>query len=797
MVKIKDDHYEVIINDIEKIQMKPSQYIGALGRAAALHLSKEIINNAIDEVISPNAVGKEINIYLNEKENTLSVTDNSRGIPFDMIDSVCTIIASSTKFTRENSADSAGENGTGQKAVNALSEFFEITVTREGEKGRIRFEQGKVVKPLKVVKIKNESEHGTNITFKPSKIFLGEDCQIVADDLRDWVEKEIYLIPRDVKITLIIDYKEKEGTYKKTYKNKNGLFDYVEILADNKIMKPLYLHKTIQLKELVTNRRNNLKGKLGDKIEMDRFIGLQFSFTFSEGMQECKLDSFCNFVNTFDGGVHQDAVKKAICDFFVKETTKTLTKRDSVDLTITPKDVEQGLTMVCYLATNINPQFISQIKSKVGNGDLFSPVRILATECLEEYFNGNDKDLKKICDFVKTNARGRLASIKARNSVIREEKSDLSRFKNKNLIPPNTLSLNTYNELMIVEGNSAGNEAARYDNDIQGLFKVRGYLMNTFNQSKDKILLNEEIRNLVSALGCNIGTAFNINKLLYDKIIILTDSDADGYEISSLICAFFVYHMPEIIKQGRLYKGISPLYKVKDKNNPYILSKKEYIEAYEKNVAKSIILYDPKDGKPLSKTEMMDFLYINRSYAEILNKLSKRYSIHKDIIEFLAINHDKKNMSKLIKETFPELSIDKNVIVGIYENKYQILVIDELFIKKLQSLIDAIENNKRSHYELVEKKNRDIRTLMTIGKIMDVCSNYELAIEMRYKGLGELNANELKSTTMNPHNRMLIQITMEEAEKELERFNIFHGDNLEARKDMFGNISLEKEYLDN
>lgn len=797
MAKIKDDHYEVIYNDIEKIQMKPSQYIGALGKAAAMHLSKEVINNAIDEVISPNAVGKEVIIYLDEKENTLSVSDNSRGIPFDMIESVCTIIASSTKFTRENSADSAGENGTGQKAVNALSEFFEVTVTREGEKGKIRFEQGKVAKPMKIVKIKNVDEHGTTISFKPSEIFLGDDCQIVADDLRDWVEKEIYLIPRDVKITLIIDYIEKEGTFKKVYKNKNGLFDYVDLLADNKIIKPIMLNKRIQLKELVTNRRNNLKGKLGDRIEMDRFIGVQFAFTFSEGTQEMNLDSFCNFVNTFDGGVHQDAVKKAITDFFVKETAKTITKKDSADLTITARDVEQGLTMVCYLATNINPQFISQIKSKVGNGDLFSPVRILATECLEEYFGNNPKDLKKMCDFVKTNARGRLASIKARNSVIKEEKSDLSRFKNENLIPPNTLNLKSYNELIIVEGNSAGNEAARYDNDVQGLFKVRGYLMNTFNQPKDKILNNDEIRNLVSALGCNIGAAFNINKLLYDKIIILTDSDADGYEISSLICAFFVCHMPEIIKQGRLYKGISPLYRVRDKNNPYILSKREYIEAYEKNVAKSIILYDPKNGKALNKTEMMDFLYINRGYSETLNKLAKHYSIHPDIIEFLAINHDTKNVSKLINKKFPEISIDKNVLVGIYENRYQILVIDELFIKKLQPLIDAIKANKRSHYELVEKKNKDARTLMTVGRIMEVCSNYELAIEMRYKGLGELNANELKSTTMNPHNRMLIQITMDDAEKELERFNIFHGNNADARKEMFGTISLEKEYLDN
>ena len=797
MVKIRDDHYEVIFNDIEKIQMKPSQYIGALGRAAAMHLSKEIINNMIDEVISPFAVGKDVTIYLDEKENTLSVSDNSRGIPFDMIENVCTIIASSTKFTRENSADSAGENGTGQKAVNALSEFFEITVTREGEKGKIRFELGKKVKPLKVVKIKNAAEHGTNITFKPSSIFLGDDCQIVGDDLKEWVEKEIYLIPRDVKITLIIDYKDKEGTYKKTYKNKNGLYDYVDLIAENKIMKPLMLSKRIQLKELVTNRRNNLKGKLGDKIEMDRFLGVQFAFTFSEGTQDIKLDSFCNFVNTFDGGVHQDAIKKAITDFFVKETAKTINKKDSADLTIMPRDVEQGLTMVCYLATNINPQFISQIKSKVGNGDLFSPVRILTSECLEEYFKDNAKELKKICDFVKTNAKGRLASIKARNSVIKEEKSDLSRFKNKNLIPPNTLSLNSYNELIIVEGNSAGNEAARYDNDVQGLFKVRGYLMNTFNQPTDKILVNEEIRNLISALGCNIGRAFNINKLLYDKIIILTDSDADGYEISSLICAFFVYHMPEIIKQGKLYKGISPLYKVKDKNNPYILSKREYIEAYEKNVAKSIVLYDPKNGKALSKTEMLDFLYINRNYAEILNKLAKHYSIHPDIIEFMAINHGAKNLSKLINKRFPEISIDKNVLVGIYENKYQILVIDELFVKKLQPLIDAIEANKHSHYELVEKKNKDVRTLMTIGRIMEVCSNYELSIEMRYKGLGELNANELKSTTMNPHNRMLIQITMEEAEKELERFNIFHGNNADARKEMFGTISLEKEYLDN
>lgn len=794
MAKIKDDRYEIIENDIEKIQMKPSQYIGALGTDASMHLSKECINNAWDEVINPLAVGKEVTITLDEKTGMLTVTDNSRGIPFDILKEVLTIIASSTKFNRD-SGGTAGENGTGMKAITALSTKMEVTVTREGKKGRIVFEEGVLKKPLKIVDIDDENAHGTTFKFIPSKIFLGDDARIIPEELKTWVEKIIYLLPKDVKTQLSINYIEKENSFRKTYKNKNGLYDYCKVLAVEKpMLDPIHASKLMSLTELVTNRRNNHRGMLGEKIETERTLAVEYAFTYVDGKQDMISDSFCNMVNTFDNGIHFDAIKSAIATFLATETNKTITKRDSAELTILPRDIEPGLVITCSLVTNINPQFISQIKSKVGNSELFNPVKRLTMNSLEEYFAVHPKELKKLCDIVKTNARARLAGTKARNSVLKEDKTDLSRYKIKNLKLCNNLSRGAYREIFLTEGESASSSTARYNNDFQSIFSFRGFPANTFTEEVHKILENSEIKGLVAALETNIGPRFDINKCMYDKIILTTDSDSDGYGIRSLLSAFFLKHMPKLVEDGRLYYVTAPLFKLK--NGEFIMSKKEYVEAFDRNIER---LYSIRvNGKTLSKSETLELLARNRNYLETLTSLSNQYSVHRDIIEFIAFNHNNKNISKLLKSKFKELSISDNILVGVYKERYQMLVIDEVFAKSIKPLIKYSDiNNDNLNYEVIEKKTNNSKGNLTLGEMMFLFEGQKLPIAQRYKGLGELNSNDLKETTMNPNKRILVRLTIADLEKELERFEMYHGATNPERKETFGFVYLDKEYLDN
>lgn len=791
---IKDDAHEITINDIEKIQLKPSQYIGTLGSEACMHLSKEVINNAWDEVINPNAIGKTVIIHLDEKKNELTVMDDSRGIPFEILESMLTIISASTKTYRDCGGTSAGENGTGIKATNALSEEFEATVARDGKKGRITFNQGKIKNKLKIVETGNYDDHGTTIRFKPSELFLGEGAKIEPDQLNEWVNKLIFLLPKDVTTILIIDRIEEKSSFKNTLVNKDGLKAYCNILAKGEIPTISHLINMTTLKELVTIRKDSVRGKLGEQVEMDRNLGIELAFGYNQQSTELITDSFCNMVNTFDNGIHFEAIKAALFQFLIEETSKIINKRDSKELNILPKDCEQGLVITCSVMTDINPEFMAQIKSKVGNKALFEPIRELTYNTIQEYFKNNQRELKDIIEIVKTNAKARLASTKARKSVVKDAKSALSLFSIKNLRLCNNRS--GYREIMATEGGSASQGDALYSKDWQSIYKFRGYPLNTYDLEMDKILQNPEMNGFITALECNTGVKFDINKLAYDKIIIMTDSDADGYYISSFLIAFFFKHMRPIIEEGHLYKSIAPLFKLKD--GRFITSKKEYIEEYENDIEKNFDIFLKGNKNKMNKNDVLDLLYINRDYFEVLESISKQYSVHRDIIEFVAFNYDKPGLTKKLQERFKEMTVKKNTIYGVYKDKYQLLIVDNIFARQITRLIELGKaNNGNLIYTLHDKKKDVTMDNISLGNMMYIFNRFQPAIETRFKGLGELNSEDLRETAMHPENRILYRITIEDAIKAKEMFDILHGENKEPRRELLGFINLNKEYLDN
>lgn len=627
---------------------------------------------------------------------------------------------------------------------------------------------------------------------------------IPTNDLVNWLEKIIYLIPSNVKINLNITKKGKESSVQKKYKNKDGLYDYIQKLSKKQVLDPIHFMKSMKLREVIPDMKEDKNGKkIPYNKEVDRFIGLEVAFTFNSDSIEFVADSFCNFVNTIENGVHVDAVKQGILQYLSKQTKDSLSERESKKLDITFGDITNGLVLTVYLSTDMSVQFASQTKEKVSNPEFFKPLRDMTYKALEDYFRQNSREMKKVIDYIKMNAKARIEANKVRNSVIKGETSVIDDHMIDKFCPANNTGKDDYREIYIMEGDSAkGTTEDARDPDTQALFPLRGVPLNSFSSTTDQLLKYDRFKELISVLKCNIGEKFDIEKLWYKKIIIMTDSDVDGNNITSLICTLFLIHMPEIIERGMLYKAVAPLYWIRDKDNPFIITKKQFIEVIEKRVSNNTKIIDPDTNKVLTSEEVQDLLLRNRKYLDEVTRLSNHFSVHPNLIEFVVQNYDKPNFSKLLNKQFTEMTIDKeNVISGVIEGKYQILQLTKSFEKRAAILKEMISkvNNDKIYYrinEIISGKS-DEKGIMSLTEFFKYTQKFIPEIEKRYKGLGELSANDLWETTMNPNKRILIQLTLEDVKKEVEKFRILHGNDNEQRKSMMSHFKIDREDLDN
>lgn len=818
------DKFDVREIDLEKIQEKPGQYIGRLGDAGALHCAKEIINNAIDECTNRRSPGSNIKIVLNEKTNELECTDDGRGIPFEIVETICTVLQSSSKFTRtEGGGASAGENGCGIKASNALGETFEVETSHDGKIGTLKFERGKKKGEMTFKKC-GKDEHYTTFRFKPSPIFLGEPCIIKREGLIEWLEKMSFELPPSINIDLtILPKTSKDKKYHKAFKNKEGFGAYIKTKVKNNVTDFFEFADTAKVTETLTVRNeNNPIGPLGTKYDVDREILLMFSFTMVEDPNNIFIDSFCNFVNTTEHGVHFDACKRSIIKYLTRATTDSFNNRDMKGLTITNKDVENALCLTVNINTDLNPQFEAQIKNKVGSGLLFDPIYNMTTTQLDEFFMRNPNALRSVTNIIKANARARLAGIKERRAVIKESKDPLKEWANPKLIPCNRAGKSGYKEIYLTEGDSAASESARYSNDIQSIFKFRGFPLNAWGVETVKVTGekegNTELRLLVQALGCNIGSQFSLDKLQYDKIIICTDSDADGFGISTLLCAFFLQHLPQVVMDGRLYKTIAPLYMlegkkktIKDENGKskkvtekiFVRSKLELIDKYEENISNHIRIRAKKNGTVISRSQFRELLQINRDYLDLLEKTAAHYTVDKDLIEFVLMCWDDKHMKIKLSKRLPEIKLANKgeVLVGVHNGKYQNLIVDNIFFRNIADLLKIRNNNPGQllEYYVEELQGKEWVDLgpMTMGEMLAKCNKYYPTIISRFKGLGELDPEDLRDTAYNPHNRQLVRLTIEDLQRTIDKFELLHGNKVDGRKELYQNMEIDKDLLDN
>ena len=551
--------------------------------------------------------------------------------------------------------------------------------------------------------------------------------------------------------------------------------------------------------------------------KIKRDLNLQFAFSYSNSIEPW-IDSYCNYVNTTSGGVHLNAVKEAIWRFFMKKTNDTMSDKEKEKYKVLKVDIEEGLNLVVNIFTTMQMQFVGQTKTEISNDELFNPIKEIATENLEKYFSDNKDKLTAIVKIIKANCKARINASKIKTATVKETVNKFDKHKMKNYTPCNNDG-KAYKELHLCEGQSAaGSLVDGRDPDTQAFLAFRGVTANGFKRDESTILDNKEWYEYVKLLRTQMGSKFDLSKLYFDKIIIETDSDIDGYGITSGIGAFHALYMPGLVKAGKLYKAIAPLYHIDDKKHPFVRDKREYVSVYQDKIVKNYeVSLTGADGViPLKKNEFKDFIYDTQEYSDELIRLAKHFGVNKYLIErvaaYLIMTYENPDMDEIfsdnkkvveftevIQKKFPEITVKSNhSIRGIVDGKFQSININNRFLKKVEDLSSVYR--KYGYLLIVKEKGTAEVKEMSIGEFLDVTNKLKPRIITRYKGLGEANSQQLWDTTLNPDTRILIQLTMEDVERDLEIFEKLHGQtkkNLEDRKAMMSAYKIKREDLDN
>lgn len=554
------------LEGMEHVRMRPSMYIGDVGERGLHHLVYEVLDNSIDEALA--GFCDTISVSINE-DNSITVEDNGRGIPVDMhkkegvsaLEVVMTKIGAGGKFDKGSYKVSGGLHGVGVSVVNALSTHLTATVFRDGKIWEQEYARGKAL--FSVREIGTTEKRGTRVTFNPDpEIFqqiLEFDYNILATRIR-----ELAFLNKGITITLT-DFRQKnekgEFVSQKFYSEK-GLVEFIKYLDGNR---PSIIRQVISME--------------GEKNDIPIEIALVYNDSYNEN-----LHSYVNNINTHEGGTHLQGFRMGLTRTLKNYADKSgLLEKASKDkknpLEISGDDFREGLTAIVSVKV-AEPQFEGQTKTKLGNRDVTSAVSQAVSEMLEAYLEENPEDAKTIVNKVILAAQARLAAKKAREAVQRKSPMGGAGLPGKLADCQDKNPVNC--ELFLVEGDSAGGTAKQgRDQKFQAILPLRGKILNVEKSMQHKVLENEEIRNIYTALGVTIGTeedskALNISKLRYHKIIIMCDADVDGSHIATLILTFFFRYMRELIEEGHIYIATPPLYLLKQgKKEQYAWSDEE------------------------------------------------------------------------------------------------------------------------------------------------------------------------------------------------------------------------------
>jgi DNA gyrase subunit B len=781
-----------VLAGLTAVRKRPAMYIGNTGTEGLHHLVYEVVDNSIDEAMAGYCDLIDISIT---SEQSIVITDNGRGIPVDLhetekmpaLEVVMTKLHAGGKFDNKTYSVSGGLHGVGVSVVNALSEFLEAEVYRDGRIHYQRYEKGLTHSELQIKG--DTAQTGTRIHFRPdADIFetIEFDFETLAKRMR-----ELSFLTKGVKIRIA---DERTGR-KKEFIYEGGIVSFVEYLNKNKQVlhpKPIYVS--------------------GNKGTVIVEIACQYNNSYKEN-----LFTFANNIGTTEGGTHLSGFKSALTRS-INQYLQNSPLNKNLKEKVTGEDVREGLTAVISVKLP-NPQFEGQTKTKLGNSEIKGLVENLVNEKFGTFFEENPAVIKAILAKVIDAARAREAAKKAKELARR--KGVLASHSLPGKLADCQETDPTRSEIFIVEGDSAGGSAKQgRDRRYQAVLPLKGKILNVEKARFDKMISSEEIRTMIAALGTGIGDKdYNINGLRYHNVIIMTDADVDGSHIRTLLLTFFFRQMPELVEKGYLYVAQPPLYRVKDgKREIFIKNEESFNDFLLKRISeKEVIVLET--GDRLSGKRLMKFLDNLITFYDNLNKLSKRgysrrfveFMISQDISDqsvFKDNSFIEKLLEKLQQEGFMVNEVLSEEVNGYYEfsitetyNGGQSFAVNWEFFSspELKQLIRIFKELKGFNHagsitigdggtERIESPEQVVRILLEKGK-------KGLSIQ-RYKGLGEMNPDQLWTTTMDPEKRTLLKVRIEDWVEADDVFTILMGDKVEPRREFIESNALEVTELD-
>ena len=717
-----------VLEGMEAVRKRPAMYIGDTGERGYHHLVYEVVDNSIDEALA--GYCSMIDVVIN-RDGSLTVQDNGRGIPVDMhptqkrpaIEVVLTVLHAGGKFDGSNYKVSGGLHGVGVSCVNALSEWMKVEVKRGGKLHSMEFSRGHVTKPLEVVGECGD-ETGTKVTFFPDHTIFS--CHAFKWETLCARLRELAFLNRGVTIHFRDD--EGDAHHEETFHYDGGIDEFVEFLNANK--KPLspIIH--------FEGEREGLTGMVQAEVSM------QYTDSYSTLEQ-----TYCNNIHTIEGGTHLTGFRGALTRTINKygADNKLLKEKDN----LTGDDMREGLTVIVSVKVP-QPQFEGQTKTKLGNGEVEGIVGSIVADKLMTFFEENPAVAKTVIEKTLLAARAREAARAARESTRRKGVMDGLSLPGKlrdcsERDPSKT-------ELFLVEGDSAGGSAQTgRDRATQAILPLRGKVLNVEKARIDRMLANAEIRTLITAIGCGFGEEWDISKARYHKIVIMTDADVDGAHIRTLLLTFFYRKMPELIEKGYVYLAQPPLYKVeRKKKSEYVLTDGELTQKLL-TLGLDDFEVKGKDGQPLDKDAAKALMTL-LAEIEATCKMVEERGFRPE--ELVADEMAQGSGASMLKKEFSSLSA-----YGYGPADW--------FDGSLRKLLDEV----RSH-----------------GK--QGLSVY------RFKGLGEMDAQELYDTTMDPAKRHMVRVKLNDAVAADRMFTLLMGDEVEPRRKFIEDNALNVRNLD-
>jgi DNA gyrase subunit B len=779
-----------VLGGIEAVRKRPAMYIGSTGELGLHHLVWEVVDNSVDEAMA--GFSDEINVTVHD-DNSVTVIDNGRGIPVDMhatekkpaAEVVMTVLHAGGKFDSDTYKVSGGLHGVGVSVVNALSDWLDLEIWRDGEVWEQSYEKG--VPTTKLKSSGKTKKTGTKVTFHADPSIF--DKTVYTFDTLAQRLRELAFLNKGLKITL-----DDERAGKKTeFRFTGGISEFVKHLNRGKQTlhdSPIYM-----------------EGKRG---QVDIEIALQYNDSYAEN-----IFCFANTINTVDGGSHLAGFRSALTrtiNYYASSLGMLKEQKDEVS--INGDDVREGLVAVVSVKLP-QPQFEGQTKGKL-NSDIKGLVESLVNERLGEYFDKHSSIARRIIGKCIDAARAREAARKARELTRRKSALDSSGLPGK--LADCQERDPAHCELFIVEGESAGGSAkGGRDRRYQAILPLKGKILNVEKARYDKMLGHEEIRAIITALGTGIGKDdFDPSKLRYHKVILMTDADVDGSHIRTLLLTFFFRHMRALIEKENIYIAQPPLYRVKrGKMDRYIRDEREFSRELMKRATEEHVVKG-KDGKSLEGGALTQFLLNIQEYDQVSAKMARRLRDPK-LVEVLADSElekkadfaDKKKLQDLVKaiekakldldakfEFDEEHSLHELVLKNGGERRINWALAASPEYKRLRILRQAIAENDKPPFTIAhngDKTTKESATQLLSYVLEDAKKEFTIT---RFKGLGEMNPEQLWATTMNAETRTLLKVRLEDAVAAEEIFATLMGENVEERRKFIEENALDVVNLD-